>query len=132
MASDFHGQKKWGKQVLEVNATYAYTISKNKATGNQMTYVPFHKANASIYYQIGKWFADYQALYTGEVYTRTDNNPVYNLDAYWVSNLGVGYHYSKQLSLGGKVKNIFNEKYQSVENRWMPGINFNLYLTLNI
>jgi len=43
----------------------------------------------------------------------------------------LGYHISKNFTLGGKVRNLFNSDYQNVEDRRMPGTNYTIYLTLN-
>ena len=124
-------KKQFGRHLLAVNGTYAYTVSENKITEKQLIYVPYHKATGSIYYAFQDLFIETQALYNGEVFTRSDNNPRYNLDAYWLWNAGLGYHISKSFTLGGKVRNLLNSDYQNVEDRRMPGTNYTIYLTLN-
>ena len=124
-------KKQFGRHLLAVNGTYAYTVSENKITEKQLIYVPYHKATGSIYYAFQDLFIETQALYNGEVFTRSDNNPRYNLDAYWLWNAGLGYHISKNFTLGGKVRNLLNSDYQNVEDRRMPGTNYTIYLTLN-
>ncbi|TDN81237.1 iron complex outermembrane receptor protein [Salegentibacter sp. 24] len=128
----------WRKQIfpnhqMGVSGTYAYTVSKNSNTGYQLIYVPFHKATGAFTYGFKNLSIDYQLLYNGEVFTRSDNNSQYNMAAYVVSNLGFSYDFGRKNSykIGTRVLNIFNEEYQSVENRWMPGRNFNIYLNLN-
>jgi iron complex outermembrane receptor protein len=127
----------WRKQIfpnhqMGVSGTYAYTVSKNSNTGYQLIYVPFHKATGAFTYGFKNLSIDYQLLYNGEVFTRSDNNSQYNMAAYMVSNLGFSYDFGRKNSykIGTRVLNIFNEEYQSVENRWMPGRNFNIYLNL--
>ncbi len=124
-------KKQFGSHLFAVNGTYAYTVSENKITKKQLIYVPYHKATGSIYYAFQDLFIETQALYNGEVFTRSDNNPRYNLDAYWLWNAGLGYHISKNFTLGGKVRNLLNSDYQNVEDRRMPGTNYTIYLTLN-
>ncbi len=126
-------QKHFSNQVFKINGTYAYTISKNIKTDKQLIYVPYHKATFSVAYTIGRFTADYQLLYNGEVFTRTDNDPKYNLKAYSLSNFGLAYTLGKENTyvIGGRVRNIFDCVYQNVKYREMPGINFNFYLTLN-
>lgn len=129
----------WKKQVGRVGffgwrGSYAYTISENKKTGNQLIYVPYHKATTAISYSLERWKADYQILYTGEIFTRSDNDPRYNLQDYIVSNVGISYGIGEKKGdyrLGARALNLFNKAYESVENRWMPGINFNIFLNLN-
>lgn len=128
----------WEKEIFkdhQINAsgTYAYTVSENMNTGYQLIYVPFHKATGALTYTFKDFSIDYQLLYNGEVFTRSDNNSRYSMDAYTVSNLGISYDLGKTntYKIGARVLNILNEEYQSVENRWMPGRNFNIYLNLN-
>jgi len=124
--------KSFGKNHFTLNGTYGYTVSENATTKKQLIYVPFHKATSSLAYGYKKFSANYQFLYNGEVFTRSDNNSRYNVDAYFVSNASVGYDFGTTTSykLGFQVLNLFNEKYASVESRFLPGRNFNMYLTL--
>lgn len=121
------------KHQFTLGGTYAYTVSKNKATDLQLIYVPKHKATATLNYQYNRASLYYQTLYVGEVFTLSDNNPKYVLDAYLVSNIGLSYALGKekQFTLGAQIKNMYNENYQSVANRFMPGINYNFYLNFN-
>jgi len=116
-----------------IGGTYAYTVSKNKETDLQLIYVPKHKGTATFNYQYNRAAFYYQTLYVGEVFTLSDNNPKYILDAYLVSNIGLSYALGKekQFTLGAQIKNMYNENYQSVANRFMPGINYNFYLNFN-
>jgi outer membrane cobalamin receptor len=123
-------QKKFGMHGLELNATYAYTVSKDAETGNQLIYVPYHKATGAVAYRYRKWSADYQILLNDEVFTRSDNNPRYNLAAYTVSNLNAGYAFCKSSTVGVKAQNLFDERYEVMPGRPFPGRNYHIYLTL--
>jgi len=122
----------YGKNSFAVNGTYAYTISKNVDTNKQRFFVPYHKVTGSIAYSYGKLSANYQYLYNGFVYTRSDNDPNEIIDGYQVSNVGIDYDFGflKASKLGFQVLNVFNQKYQSLEDRPMPGRNFNMYIIL--
>lgn len=128
---NFH--KSFGNHHIELNGTYAYTVSEDMETKKQLIYVPYHKATSSLGYSWKKLSANYQFLYNGEVFTRSDNNSRYNVDAYLVSNASLDYDFGKKNSytLGFQVLNLYNEDYVSVESRFLPGRNYNLYLTLN-
>lgn len=123
----------FNEQTVGLNATYAYTISENVDTHKQLRYVPYHKATFSATYGIGRFSVDYQFLFNGEVFTRSDNDSKYNLDSYSLSNVGIAYKFGTEntYKIGGRLRNIFDKAYENVENREMPGINFNFYLTLN-
>ena len=126
-------KKNFGIHHFALNATYAYTISENDETKKQLIYVPFHKANGTLSYSVKKISADYQYLFNGEVFTRADNQSRYNIDAYFVNNLMLAYDFgkSKSYKIGFQIRNIWNEKYESVESRYLPGRNYNIYLNLN-
>ena len=123
-------QKQLGKNIFAANATYAHTISENSLTKKQLFFVPFNKVTAAVSYSRKRISANYQFLYNGFVYTRADNNPDETLNSYMVSNIGIDYDFNflKSFKLGFQVLNLFNEAYESLENRIMPGRNFNMYL----
>ena len=123
---------KLGKENLKINATYAYTISRNLENDKQLFYVPFNKLTTSIAYSIKKIAINYQFLYNGFVFTRSDNNPKEIIKAYKISNIAIDYDFKflEQFKIGFQVANILNQKYQSVEDRPLPGRNFNVFMNL--
>lgn len=124
--------KKIGRDVFAFSANYGYTVSKDRVSGHQLIYVPYHKASAGLAWSRQKLSADCQVLLNGEVFTRTDNNPRYNIDGYAVANFSAGYSLSKDfVKLGARVFNVFDKKYEVVEGRAFPGRNYSMYLTLN-
>ena len=126
-------QLKVDKHQLDFDANYSYTKSENEKTGKQLTFVPFHKTTASVAYSYSRFSAFYQYLYNGEVFTQTDNNPKKIIENYMVSNFGFSAELdeSKKYSIGFKILNLWNENYESVENRPLPGRNYTINLTLN-
>ncbi len=125
-------KKSFGKNIFAVNATYAYTISEDDKTKNQIFYVPFHKATGAVSYSRNKISAYYQILYNGFVYTTADNNAADTIKDYTVSNIGIDYDFKflDSFKLGFQVLNLLNKNYESLENRPMPGRNFNMFITL--
>ena len=123
--------KKIGKNQFDFTSTYAYTISEDEQKKKQLIYVPYHKFTAALAYSFDKLSAHYQYLYNGEVFTSSDN--FYILDDYLVSNVGIDYQFGKKkfLQLDFDVLNVFNENYQSVSTRPMPGRNYTINLTFN-
>ncbi len=123
---------KIGQNNFNLNATYAYTISRNLENDKQLFYVPFNKLNTSIGYSIKKLAINYQFLYNGFVFTRSDNNPKEIIKAYKISNVGIDYDFKflENFKLGFQINNILNQKYQSVEDRPLPGRNFNVFMNL--
>lgn len=125
--------KNFNKHTFDFNGTYAYTVSLNDETNKQLFYVPYHKLTGSLSYYYKKLSAYYQIMYTGEIFTTSDNNPKYILDAYNVSNIGTDYNFSKKniFKIGVRVANLWNEKYEAQPSRYMPGRNATIYLNLN-
>ena len=128
-----HYQKQIDKHHFDFNANYSYTKSVDESTKKQLTFVPFHKTTASLAYSYCRFSAFYQYLFTGSVFTQTDNNPKKIIENYTVSNLGFSAELdkNKNYSLGFRILNLWNEDYESVENRPLPGRNYSLNLTLN-
>ncbi|PRZ28167.1 TonB-dependent receptor plug domain-containing protein [Flavobacterium granuli] len=125
--------KKWAAHFVDFNGTYAYTVSLDDKNDKQLFYVPYHKITASSSYSYKKWNAYYQFMFTGEVFTTSDNNPKYILSDYTVSNFGMDYNFSQKnvCKIGFKIANLWNEKYEALPSRIMPGRNLTLYLNLN-
>lgn len=119
----------FGTHFFDFTTTYGYTFSRDEKNDKQLIYVPNHKFTAALAYSYEKITAHFQYLYNGEVFTSSDN--FYSLDDYLVSNVGFGYDFGKKeaLKLSVTALNIFNEKYQSVATRPMPGRNYNMNLT---
>lgn len=131
--SHLNWSTKSDKKKVSVAANYAFTNSINQETGKQLIYVPYHKWGANLGCSYRNFNFNYDYLYTGFVYTQSDNNPQKKVAWYTVSNFNTACNFGKQkvTTIGFKVLNLLNENYQSVANRPMPGRNFNLYLTLN-
>lgn len=121
-----------GKHSINLNGNYGYTSSKNTKTNKYLIYVPTHKANTTVSYGYKNLNTYGEFLYVGEVYTRSDNNSRYNIDAYQVFNLGADYTFKRKYTFGIKVQNLLNTYYESVENRALPGRNFMMYLNIKI
>lgn len=123
--------KKIGSGILEFNGTYAYTVSREDGKSEQLIYVPFHKATASLAYGWKNVSVYYRHLFNGEVFTTSDNE--YKIDPFNVSSVGAEYTFKvlSGLSFGVQVNNLWDEEYQNVDVRPMPGRNYNMYLNFN-
>lgn len=127
----FNWNKKSQNHAIDFNANYGYTVSEDNQTEKQLVYVPFHKFNSSLAYSFRKMTLNYQYLFTGYVFTSSDNKNF--LEEYQISNLNLNYILGKVATykLGFQVLNLWNKNYQSVSQRPMPGINYALYLIFN-
>jgi iron complex outermembrane receptor protein len=118
------------KQNLEFKANYAYTISENQETREQLIYVPFHRANASVAYSLSVFGLFYQHLYNGPVSIIGGK-----LDGYQVANAGITcspkLNGKLQYQIGITLNNVFNTHYENVALRPMPNRNIQTRLILN-
>jgi vitamin B12 transporter len=132
LESTINWKKTFGNHYIQLNGNYSYTISLNEKTDKQLIYVPYHIANASAAYYYKKMGITYQLLFNGQVFTSSDN--AYFLKEYSVSNIRIDYNLDKifPARLGVTLGNIYNEYYENVTARPMPGryFMFNLILTL--
>ena len=115
---------------FNVTTHYSYTVAQNKATKQQLIYVPFHKGNMALSYNYKAFSAFYQHLFNGEVF-KIDRKPLMHYD---IGNLGVSYKFKKNkkmtYDIDFKINNLYNKYYENVGLRPMPNRNFNIQLTL--
>lgn len=124
-------KKKFNYHLFRIKAQYDYTISDDENLGNQLIYVPYHKANANLNYNYKDWSFNYNLQFTGEVFITTSNTQT--LNSYWLSNVSIQKNlFNHKLNIAFLVNNVFNENYESVAYRPMPNRNFTLNLNLKI
>lgn len=112
-----------GQHSFELITNYDYTIATDDETGDQLIYVPKHRAGISLNYSWKKWAFNYNMQYVGEVFITSSNSE--SLDAYVLSDISISRSVFKNLiDLNFKMNNVFNEEYQSVAYRPMPGRNY--------
>jgi vitamin B12 transporter len=130
LESVLNWQRKFGSNQLTVSSTYAYTVSREDGSSDQLIYVPLHKATASVAYGYKGFSAYYRHMFTGEVFTTSNNQS--KLDGYNVSGIGAEYTFPilSGFSFGVQVNNLYNQEYLNVAVRPMPGRNYNMYLNL--
>lgn len=119
-----------GNHHFQLNATYAYTLSRNKATEMQLSYVPFHNANWNFQhtYKNYAWFL--QGMYVGDVFSTEDESDLLKIDSYQVWNAGIHYEFGQnyRFNVGFHVNNVFNYFYQPMLYRPMPMRNYGIQL----
>lgn len=124
-------KKDFTHSSIQLNGTYAYTVSENDDTKKQLIYVPFHKLTSSVAFRYKRITFTYQNLFNGTVFTSSDN--AYKLKEYLVSNVSLAYKIGnkKPLDIGFQVFNLENKPYQNVLSRPMPGRSYMMNLTFN-
>lgn len=125
----FH--KKFNNHDIDFRSTYGYSVSENQKNFKQLIYVPYHKSASNLAYSYKRFGFNYQHIFNGSVYILSDNSE--KLKEYQVSNAGINYQFGKKTAceIGLRALNIWNENYQSVSKRPLPGRNYTINLTLN-
>ncbi len=131
----------WPSFYLQTQLQYTYTKTtthtstqqSDYAIGQQLIYTPLHKGNGYLRLQRRKGgFLSYTQTYTGRRYIKPDHS--WYLPYYALSHITLGYETtlgSLQFRLQGTLKNIFNDRYQVIAWRPMPGRHFHLTLHLS-
>lgn len=124
---------------LAVRGSYSYTdarITSDKTNtgmlGKRVTNVPKNTAYLAFEANKGAWSGVFSTRYVGEVYSNNDNSDVVKgvwtgYSKYYVSDLKVGYRYSKELKISLMVDNVFDKEYY--EYYRMPGRGATLQLS---
>lgn len=130
-----------GKWNLSSNHGVSYTraffsekrFGGDQAKGNQLPYVPHWKYNGSIQANRSAFSAMLNSVFVDERFTTEQANSATAADAYLVFDGSLSYQKDiagLQVSLTGKVNNIFNERYNVVRFYPMPLRNFLINLTI--
>lgn len=116
---------------LRIAANYIFSRSVNLETGDQLMYVPFHKAAANVdfEYRFLKIYA--QGMFTGLTYTTSNESLKDAIDPYFVMNGGIAATVLKKYTLGVRINNITDSVYETVAFYPLPKRNYMFYATLN-
>ncbi|MDK2847116.1 MAG: vitamin transporter [Desulfuromonadales bacterium] len=110
---------------LTFSASYTYTDTENRTTGERLLRRPLHKYNLNVNYRfLDRANANLDIFYFGEredldLYDWTETK---TLGAYTVVNLALSYEISEHFRIHGRVENLFDEKYEEVNGFGTPGI----------
>ena len=122
------GDYSWNR--IDFKMIYSYTESINQLTDKTLIYVPKHQFHINANYNWKDWNVFVQNRWVDQVYIQTDNQAT--IPSYWTTNLGLGYKINSNLHTNFKIQNLFDHSYQSVSNRWMPGINYQFSLNIKL
>ena len=111
---------------LALGASYTYTETKNKETGDELIRRPKHKADAVlnwsffeganlniVYNYVGKRYDD-------DYDYATWTSKVVKLDSYSTIDLKLSYWITQSIQVYGRIENVGNKKYQQVNGYAMP------------
>lgn len=130
---------------LHLNGSFSWTPSINngdpadwadEAIGKQLVYVPLFSSsvNGSLAYK--SWKLTYKWCYYSERFTTSDNDiktKIGRVLPYFMNDIVLEKRFMTkpaELSLKLAVNNLFNEEYESVLNRPMPGRNFEFFIEI--
>lgn len=119
------------RSILDLSAEYSFVSSYMLETyhanethllGNQLMYIPNHKATASIFYKHGNTSLVLNHAFTGSRYTDADNTQW--LDGYVLADLRLEHWFElnrSAIAITGGVFNIYDMEYQIMPYRPSPG-----------
>ncbi len=130
LESRLQWRRKMGKNELRAALSYDYVRSTNEkerfagsqTLGKQLIYVPIHKGGLLLQYQTPAWKLAYQHNLTGTVFTLPDHSE--GLPPFQTGRLEAQYQITlRQMRCKAffVIENIWNEDYELVVNRAMPG-----------
>ena len=129
---------------LDMNGTFSWTPSINESepmspadqsVGKQLPYVPEFSATVTGRLSWRTWSLLYKWCYYSQRYTMSSNDYTLTgyLPPYFMNNVTLEKQLSfrwADLSLKGSINNLFDEEYLSVLSRPMPGINFEIFISI--
>lgn len=119
------------KTAYVLATTTASYLPNDNSIGSQIPYTPRYNGMASLSFS-RKWiFVAYNHQYTGYRFTTTDES--HYLQPYQTGNLIVSCSFAKgnySVTLMGQVRNIWDEYFEIVNGRPMPGRNYALSVNL--
>jgi outer membrane cobalamin receptor len=135
----------WKKIYFNGGGNYSYTHTTNEnavnsvdqSRGKQLIYIPKHKGNAYLAATWHSFSVKYDLEYIGKRYTKSSNlesDFERVLNPYWLSKISVDKRLdfnAFQMHLKCTVENLFNQEYQSILWRPMPGRFYTFTIALN-
>jgi outer membrane cobalamin receptor len=112
-------------------------VMRPEAHGRQLPFIPVHSGGLVTNVLWRKFHFVYSFTHYSERYTTTSNNPnsLRRLYPYYMSSAAFGWDfflYNTPFALQLRVDNLFDESYQTILWRPMPGRNFNLVLRIDL
>lgn len=135
---EYQGESSWTTGHLTWQANFAYTYSSTRdltqEESQQLPYSPKHQGNAGLQVKRKDLALDLSGFYVGARSIASGDSRI--LDGFTLGNLGLIYSGAKwkslQLPLRFQVLNVFNQSYQVLYLRAMPGRSYQLNLTLTL
>jgi iron complex outermembrane receptor protein len=135
---EYQANSSWTTGVWNWKANLGYTYSRTRdrteEESQQLPYSPEHQGNAGLQLSLGNLAMDFSRFYVGPRSIAMGSSRV--LDGYALCNLGLSFSGAKwksiQMPLRFQVLNVFNQSYEVLYLRAMPGRSYQLNLTLTL
>ena len=135
---EYQANSSWitGNFNWQANLGYTYSRTRDLAqeASQQLPYSPEHQGNAGLQLSLGNLAMDFSRFYVGPRSIAMGSSRV--LDGYALCNLGLSFSGAKwksiQMPLRFQVLNVFNQSYEVLYLRAMPGRSYQLNLTLTL
>lgn len=134
-----------GNMFYKISGQYSFNKSTNESdeavesgySGRQLIYVPLHSGNIFAFLSMNKFQLNWNTQFTGKRNTSLNEETQYSnvLPAFSISNISLGKGFAlkkSEFEFKVKVNNIFNKSYQAILWRPMPGMSFEMFLSLKI
>lgn len=132
------------KWRLKADAHYSHTPSVNvgepmspadRSVGRQLPYIPRNSASLTATLAYSDWSLTYQWCHYSRRFTMSSSDVTLSgsLPSYFMSNIALERRIDlpfARLNVKAVINNLFDEEYLSVLSRPMPGINFEIFLTV--
>jgi vitamin B12 transporter len=126
---------------LHLHSGYNYVNSINKSSiltsdnsiDKQLIYVPKHTFNIVVKLELKQWSFAYNQTITGKVFIDATNTTY--MPYYAPADINISYSLKKDMKsadIGLKISNLYNEDYQIMANRPLPGRWFLLFVKVNL
>ncbi|MFY0689466.1 MAG: TonB-dependent receptor [Cyclobacteriaceae bacterium] len=132
----------WNRATLQTSISGSVQQSLNMSdypssslVGNQLPYVPKLSGYFANRLTWGSWSAELANAYTGLRYTSLDNTAFASVPAFFITNCSTSYSFKAwkvDSRVTARVNNIFNTYYENLINRAMPGINYQIQLSISL
>ena len=135
---EYQGESSWntGPWTWQANLAYTYSSTRDLAQegSQQLPYSPKHQGNAGLQVKRNDLAFNLSSFYVGPRSIASGNSRI--LEGFAIGNLGLTYSGTKwkslQLPLRFQILNVFNQSYQVLYLRTMPGRSYQLNLTLTL
>lgn len=128
----------WQNTGFQFTANAGYTVAHTTASiipndgslGKQIPYTPYGNLRLNARFHYRNFIAGYHFSYVGKRFINTDESGA--IPAYQISNVELGYSLRfdhDQFNLSAQLNNVFDEQYEVVNGRPMPGRNWMLSLS---